>query len=193
MRLDTQSFFFFFFFYVFEKQRKSLLHTLNCYGKASLLFSIVPFLGNICISIHLVCIFFLVQHSWKQTASIEEISSSCISTFWSLTLISVGALYMHVTLFSRLTAKNNMKGSIGTTIVAIENRQDVFAPLFSFFLCFFFLRYWRQLVDKKNGGLVLPSIMVLLMLTMAIDASILFCSHPLLIGHCMLLFPRRCC
>ena len=55
-----------------------------------------------------------------------------------MTLISVGALYMHVTLFSRLTAKNNMKGSIGTTIVAIENRQDVFAPLFSFFLCFFF-------------------------------------------------------
>lgn len=141
-----------------------------------------------------LCVFFfLVQHSWKQTASIEEISSSCISTFWSLTLISVGALYMHVTLFSRLTAKNNMKGSIGTTIVAIENRQDVFAPLFSFFLCFFFLRYWRQLVDKKNGGLVLPSIMVLLMLTMAIDASILFCPHPLLIGHCMLLFPRRCC
>ena len=30
-----------------------------------------------------------------------------------------------------------MKGSIGTTIVAIENRQDVFVPPFFFFLCFF--------------------------------------------------------
>ena len=91
-----------------------------------------------------------------------------------------------------------MKGSIGTTISvdAIEESPGcVCSPLFffSFFFFLFSLRYWRQLVEKKNGGLVVASIMVLLTLMVAIDASILPCPRPLLIGHCMLLFPRRCC
>ena len=193
MRLDTQSFFFF-FFYVFEKQRKSLLHTLNCYGKASLLFSIVPFLGNICISIHLVCIFFFGP-AFLEANSINW-RNIIILHFYFLVLdfdFCWGPVY----------ARDPIQPIDGKEQYEGLNRHDnrcywespgcVCPPVFLFLMFFFFLRYWRQLVDKKNGGLVLPSIMVLLMLTMAIDASILFCPHPLLIGHCMLLFPRRCC
>ena len=63
---------------------------------------------------------------------------------------------MHVTLFSRLTEKNNMKGSIGTTIgiVAIEESPGccLFPPIFLFvsFSCFFLCAIGANLVWTKE-------------------------------------------
>lgn len=195
MRLDTQSFSFMFL----KKQRKSLLHTLDCYGEASLLSSIVSFFffGNICISTSLVYIIFWSSIPGGKQHQFEEISSSCISTSWSLTSIGAMAAYARDPIqpideeqYEGLNRHDNQHRCYwGIT------RLCLFPPIFLFvsFSSFFFPRYWRQLVEKKNGGLVVASIMVLLTLMVAIDASILPCPRLLLIGHCMLLFPRRCC